>query len=617
MSWIHSILQSVAALMISHMVPSAQDGIWQGATEWKREGETLVYSAESTEILRQCEKNPEKELVTPILAQGGHRIFLDDKLILSTADKTFKVTTNFHNTATLACSELVGGRKLRWEAYTQTESLAKLKRFPQLENDNFLGPFFRETANIMIPGTLIGLGILCLFIFYGKVEGRILSSMLLLCFFFATAFALLVPGAFQIKMQQIYIQSISDTCLWLGMIFVGRLFQSLGYTTNRLSRIMNIFCVIGISTILLSGNLDQEQIGSDISFVGIYIFLFGSLLNRKLFLRSDKHRGKNEILKAASVIIFILTALNDLLLFQVPMDSLPLVPFGIFCCTALLALAVNDRVVEAYEERDYLRANLEKEVERKTEALKLAQADLVQSAKLAALGTLSAGIAHEINNALNYVNGSIEPINNILKKEQISDIDRGKASKLLKLMKEGLDLTFGIIVNLKRHTSTTPGQFESLSVQEVVDGTLLLLKNKLSGITIEVSIEKNLHVFGSRVSLSQVLMNLLTNAIDAIEDSSIKDVNLGRKIRISAVSSEGGASISISDSGAGISKEIQERIFDPFFTTKSVGKGTGLGLHIVLSEVKKQGGRVELKSALGAGATFIITFPKTAEGMAA
>jgi len=632
MTWIHAILQSIAAMMISPVVPSGTNDLWVGSNAWNlEEGNRLVYTAESEKIVEMCRANPEKTIVTPILAQGGHQLFLDGNLILSTADRTFQLTSKFHNTAVLPCQQVIAGKKLRWEAFTQTHSLAKLNHFPRIQEGGFLRLFLVETANIMIPGTLVGLGILCLLIFYGKVESNLLSSMLLVCLSFSGTCVLYVPQAFHILGRQTIVQSISDITTWLGFIFSGRLYHLLGYTNKRLYQILTTFCGVGIALILLSGNLDQQQIGSNIAAIGVYVFLLGTLFNRKLLGIQGKHRGKNELLKSVAALIFILSSLNDVLLFQVPMDSLPLGPFGIFCCTALLALAVNDRVVEAYEERDYLRANLEKEVERKTEdlrtkseelekalsTLKVAQADLVQSAKLAALGTLSAGIAHEINNALNYVNGSIEPMSNILKKDPLTEMDRSKAAKLLKLMKEGLDFTFGIIVNLKRHTSVMADKNEVLVLNEVVAGVLLLLKSKLSGVQVITELPSDVKIQASRVSLSQILINLIGNATDAIEEAAATNSSQRKEIKLTAVNTAQGVEMRIQDSGPGISAKNQERIFDPFFTTKAVGKGTGLGLHIVLSEVKKQGGRVEIQSPPGEGATFILYFPLVAEGMAA
>lgn len=542
--------------------------------------------------------------MTPILPQGGHEIYLDDRLLLSTIDRDFQRAGSFHNTATVPCTDILRGTRVRWEAFTQTHSLAILKRYPAVEDHQFFSYFLRQTANIIFPGTLVGLGILCFFIFLGKVETGLLVSLLVACFADAATFALFVPRAFQIRLPQAAVQSVCDIALWIGLVFTGRVIYLLGYSSKRLFQLLVSCCGTGIGIILLAGNLDQSQVGSNLAQLGGYIFLFGSLGNTKLRHHATKSQARMDHLKLLALLSFIVAILNDMFLLQFAIPSEPFAPFGIFCCMALLAMAVNEKVVEAYNERDYLRANLEKEVARKTEELKTAQADLVQSAKLVALGTLSAGIAHEINNALNFVNGSIDPLNNILKKEALSEGDKAKAGKLLGLMKEGLELTFAIIVNLKRHTNVSPGQEENLPVREVVEGTLLLLKNKLSGVTVVDEIDESLRMRASRVSLSQILMNLISNAVDAMESVEKKS------LRIWGTETATSTTIAVTDSGMGITKEVKERIFDPFFTTKAVGKGTGLGLHIVLSEVKKINGKVEIESIPGEGATFLLTFPK-------
>jgi len=629
MLWIQSILQAMAVFLISPAVPPPNDGIWIGAPAWKQEGRVLVYTAESTKIVNDCRAHPEQSLVAPMLSQGGHEIFLDGKLVVSSADRTFRVASNSYNSASVPCKALIDGTKVRWEAFTQTHSLAILKRFPEVREPGFFGPFLRQTANVMITGTLIGLGILCFLIFYGKVEAQMLACYSLLCLSFALTFSLYVPQVLQFRIPQTVSQSISDAFMWIGLIFTGRLFLDLGYASKRMFNILLGCCLFAVAVIMVSGNLDQNQMGCNVAMFGVYIFLFSIFGNTKL-LGHAQRANRQEILKVVGVLCFVLAGINDIIVTQFALDGVPVGPFGVLGIISVLALAVNDRIGETYAERDYLRANLEKEVERKTEDLKkksteleqalstvkVAQAEVVQSAKLAALGTLSAGIAHEINNALNYVNGSLDPLTNMLKKEQLTDIDRGKIAKLLKLMKEGLDLTFGIIVNLKRHTSLSVDQNEVIPVDEVIQGVLLLLRNKLNGIQVKTEFQPSLRIQASRVSMSQIIINLVSNAADAIEEMSGGN-GRPKEIAITSTKTSEGVEIKIVDSGPGIPKEIRERIFDPFFTTKAVGKGTGLGLHIVLTEVTKQGGRVEIESTPGQGATFILKFPDVAEGIAA
>jgi two-component system NtrC family sensor kinase len=336
--------------------------------------------------------------------------------------------------------------------------------------------------------------------------------------------------------------------------------------------------------------------------------------------------------KIFAALVYSGVGINDLLLFNGTIDSAPMFPVGVFSSVVLVAILVNEKIEETYRERDYLRKNLEKEVDFKTSALaakstqlevalkdlKHAQAEMVQSAKLAAVGTLSAGIAHEINNALNYVNGGISPIQNILKKDQITEADRTKAERLIDLMKEGLGLTFGIIRNLKQQVSNQ-GLVEDIEPLELVDGVLVLLKNQLGGrIKVKTEVENGVLIYAQRVGLSQILMNLVVNAVDAMEDSALQIKMNGRapEITISVKKSDGAVMLSVADNGPGMSDAVKSRIFEPFFTTKAVGKGTGLGLHIVRSETQKAGGDVLVSSQEGVGTTFLLKFPLRAEAAA-
>jgi signal transduction histidine kinase len=622
MTWIHAILQSLAALMISPTVPQSADPNWRGAPKWEAEGKLLVYSAESETIAAQCRATPKAYLAAPMIIQGGHQFFLDGKLVFSNGDRSFQRTHRMYNSAIVPCEVLASGTHLRWEAFTATHSLANLTRFPRVQTGLPLFRFLEDSIYSIMVGVLMVLGILCSLVFYRKVSNAILAALVLGCLTYSIAFVCFVPDNFFLNLHPLTLNRISDTSVWIGLVSSAWLIYLLGYSNLFMLRFIIASNSIGVMIILAAENLDQLQVGSNIAFFGGVTFLFASLKNTRMLSKVGALPRKNKILQILSVSSFALAGIHDTLIFQGIIASSPLFPIGVMSCTALLALAVNEKISETYAERDYLRANLEKEVERKTEALtkqsaelastlatlKSAQADLVQSAKLAALGTLSAGIAHEINNALNYVNGSIDPLQAILKREALNDVDRSKANKLLSLMKEGLNLTFGIISNLKRHTSTTPGQIEFLSTREAVDGVLLLLKNKLSDVEVVRDIPDGLEVRTQRVSLSQILLNLVGNAIDGIEERANRDQSAERKITISAGPEENGVWISVADTGPGIPVAIQNRIFDPFFTTKAVGKGTGLGLHIVLSEMKKQGGSVELRSSEATGATFILHF---------
>jgi signal transduction histidine kinase len=235
------------------------------------------------------------------------------------------------------------------------------------------------------------------------------------------------------------------------------------------------------------------------------------------------------------------------------------------------------------------------------ESLKRAQADLIQSEKLASLGTLAAGIAHEINNAIYSVSASLGPI-----KKHIGDLEESpqkvKYQKYVDVMSEGLDLTINIVQSLRNYTSLNKAKFDFMDLEKVIRSVLTLLQSRIPAtVTIKLSLDNEVRIFGSTVGFHQIFTNLITNAVDAMPKGGI--------LLISSRKDGDYCELTVRDEGEGIPDEIKDRVFDPFFTTKPVGLGTGLGLHIVHGEIVKHNGSIQLTSELGKGTTFTMKVP--------
>ena len=146
-----------------------------------------------------------------------------------------------------------------------------------------------------------------------------------------------------------------------------------------------------------------------------------------------------------------------------------------------------------------------------------------------------------------------------------------------------------------------------INLFEIAESVITILRSKAKEITVENNIPKNIQMFGHQVGFSQILMNLITNAVDAVKPGE-------GKILINAkIEDENKIVLIVSDNGMGISNQILQRIFDPFFTTKEVGKGTGLGMHIVKTEVERHYGKIEVSSTVNVGTTFTLHFPMNLE----
>jgi signal transduction histidine kinase len=304
----------------------------------------------------------------------------------------------------------------------------------------------------------------------------------------------------------------------------------------------------------------------------------------------------------------VLTSVSDAFHIFGITDFYMTLPIGVISGIFLLALSANQQIENTYKERDSLLLSLESKVQEKTkdlnqamENLKQSQAELIQSAKLASLGTLSAGIAHEINNSINFVNGAIIPLEKKVLKH-IPEDEKASISKLFNVIKHGTDLTVQIVRSLRNFTGLNQASFREINVAEVVNSVTTILRSKLTPIKLNVNIENGLNFEGSQVGVSQALMNIITNSIDALPEIN-PEITIEGKTLFDTIE------LKITDNGSGIPKSLINRIFDPFFTTKQVGKGTGLGLFIVKKEVDRHNGYIKIESEPSSGTTFTLSFP--------
>lgn len=298
--------------------------------------------------------------------------------------------------------------------------------------------------------------------------------------------------------------------------------------------------------------------------------------------------------------------------------------------------ATNEELYQNNEELNSVNEALaiqKKQLEDAIVRLKHTQMQLVQSEKMASIGILTAGIAHEINNPVNFISSGItgleiviNDILDILKQysahcEEVFGCRRKKIlqqieeehklnnsieniSRLLNSIHIGVDRTTNIIKSL-RTFSRLDSEIKSMSdIHELIDSSITILSNKIKDrieIHKDYQLKEPVSCFPGK--LSQVFMNLLMNAIQSIEkDGSIS-------IRTRKILKQDKVEIIFSDTGAGMSKEIQMKIFDPFFTTKPVGEGTGMGLSIVHGIIKDHNGDIFVKSQPGEGTRFTIVLP--------
>jgi len=231
------------------------------------------------------------------------------------------------------------------------------------------------------------------------------------------------------------------------------------------------------------------------------------------------------------------------------------------------------------------------------------QDQLLQSRKMAAIGTFTSGIAHELNNPLNNISLTAESL--LLEHDHTADAATNEMVKDILIQAERAGQ---VVRNLLEFSRKEHESLSELSINEVIDSTVSLLKNqiKISGIELKQDTADELPpIRGKRRDLQQVFLNILLNAVQAMEGTP-----KGGSIYIrSRPGPEGYVRTDISDTATGIKPSDMEHIFDPFYTTKPVGHGTGLGLSLVYGIIKAHGGHIEVKSEEGKGTTFLVYLP--------
>lgn len=389
-----------------------------------------------------------------------------------------------------------------------------------------------------------------------------------------------------------------------------------------------------------------------------------SLLTVYIAYKSIQSGYKPAMFFLVAWVIFILGVvlyiMKDFGILEVDFISNYTMPIGSALETVILSLALADRINTLKKEKEESQAQalmemqknqrlireqnivLEQKVKERTAELektlsdlKEAQQQLIDSEKMASLGQLTAGIAHEINNPINFVSSNIEPLkadihdvihlltlykdrvmqlnpsdfSNALEYEREIDLEYtiSEIDHLMNGIREGASRTTEIVSSLRTFSRQDDSTFVPSDLHEIIESSLTILKNNLGKIKIEKHFGDVPIIDVYPGKLNQVFINVLNNAIQAILDKY--EYSEDGLIEIKTETSDEKVMITIHDNGPGIPEDIVSKIFDPFFTTKDVGKGTGLGLSITFGIIEQHKGKIYVRSDMREGATMIIELP--------
>ena len=290
------------------------------------------------------------------------------------------------------------------------------------------------------------------------------------------------------------------------------------------------------------------------------------------------------------------------------------------------------------------------ELEQALIELQQTQAQLIQTEKMSSLGQMVAGVAHEINNPVNFIHGNIShaneyiqdilellqlyqahypnPVDEVADHHQAIDLEfiMDDLPKVIASMRLGTERIRNIVLSLRNFSRLDEADMKAVDIHEGIDSTLLILQNKLKArpnhpeikIVKEYSSLPQVTCYPGQ--LNQLFMNILNNAIDALDEynnqRSVEEIESNpSRITITTQLESDYIIIKIADNGSGMTEEIKKQLFDPFFTTKPVGKGTGLGLSICYQIIQKHQGIIECESELGKGTEFSIQIPIVQNGL--
>ncbi|WP_246581292.1 sensor histidine kinase [Echinicola shivajiensis] len=615
------------------------------------------------------DNRPEQFLVmdNPTLDEIEYYLFESGELIdKGIRGRSFRDKVNDHSSSGYILP-LKLETNIEYAIYLKVKSFEKkvlpMKIMPEIE---VLKEVKREDVYFgVFSGIFIGLLFYNLFLYFS------LRDKAYLLYVFHTVFVWLAQSSIMGYTQQIlwpewdWINSRANMLFSSAVSIVGILFLKEFLNTKKfvpkLDKGLRVFFVI-YPIVVLTAIIGHQTLSYNIliftqSIIVWYILLIGIQVNR------EGYRPARYYLLAWSFFMLgiFLFVIRDMGLIPYNMFSAYVMPVGSVLEVILLSLALADKInvlkVEKEEEQhktlNAIKENerlikeqnviLEEKVKLRTEELERTlsnlqntQTQLVNQEKMASLGQLTAGIAHEINNPINFVSSNISPLKRDIKdimeiveayrekgktefkeetKEELQELEEDlefdylieEVALLLKGMEDGAKRTVEIVKGLRLFSRVDEQDVKKVDLHDGINSTLVLLNSTMGKIEVKKDYGNIPMVECLAGKMNQVFMNIISNAIQALGEQGSENSAPG--ILIKTMSQNGEVTLEIEDNGPGMPEHVRERIFEPFFTTKAVGKGTGLGLSIVYKIIENHRGKLDVFTSPGKGTKFVIKLP--------
>lgn len=612
MSPLFAFLISFASLFGVEIYPHGGDVFWPQNISWTNSEAGRRFQIESTTLPEACSKSPPGSYVNfPVVLMTNQSFYADGKLIRSTAG-SFEHIEATAPQLIVRCDEIKNAKSVRWSLEAEVKAFASIKYLPYISSFKPRTGTITNFVNLLGCGAALTLGIISL-IFFNNTEFRSLRIPLAISAFAGGIYAAsLVPGPLGLDLDGLTLSKLAVSSVWISNLMVFYLYRIQGYISKKWFVFIATWLLVGILTALFAPNPDVAGIGTLIDYPPTFvalIFVYIRILKDKSLSKKSNYSRLVYLACPATFIFFgFLEMFSIMGVFIGPY----IFPIGIVMGLLFYVLSLNEQVNETFRERDYLRENLEIEVQEKTQALKVTlaelletQAQMVQNAKLASLGILAGGMAHDINNAINFIAGALGGIKRIIGLK-CDEKGQEEAGTYLSIMDSGVKIASQVVNSLRNH-SRTSSIHERTELRKALDDVLTLTHSRLELTKIEIDVPQGLHAYISEKALYEIFMNLILNAVDAMQESPQKNLFIVVK------SLENAVELKVTDTGSGILEENLPQIYDPFFTTKPIGQGSGLGLYIVKKHIDELKGQISIESREGL-TCFTLTIPNENRG---